>query len=241
MKHPPRFALASVPDANGIARVAAEEAHHMRDVMRLQPGSAVTLIDEAGARYSGTISNFTRDGAEVRVTAVEPARPRPPLIIAPATIKGPRMDFVVEKAAELAATELWPIICARSVGKAPGAERITRWRRLAVAASKQSLVVPPMQVRDPLPFGALIQNVPRGTLALICSAGAEPMIEVLSRAHPAGILIATGPEGDFEATELDSAVATGFTPVGLGSNRLRSETAALAALAIAQQLLDLQT
>jgi 16S rRNA (uracil1498-N3)-methyltransferase len=238
MKHPPRFAIESLPDADGIVRISGTEAHHMRDVMRLKPGTAVELIDEKGTRYSGTISDYTRDGAQVRVGASEPTPLRPPLIVAPAIIKGPRMDFIVEKAAELGATELWPIICRRSVGKAPGDERVMRWRRLATAASKQSLVVPPLQVCDARTFDELLRSAPPHTLAVICSEGENPMHEVLSRLRPAGLLIASGPEGDFEAGEFAAALAAGFVPVGLGPGRLRSETAAVAALSIANQMLD---
>ncbi len=213
----------------------------MRDVMRLQPGDDVVLIDEAGMRYSGTIRQFDRAGASIHVTSVEPAKACAPAIVAAAIVKGPRMDFIVEKAAELGATELWPIVCARTIGKTPGIERVSRWRRLAIAASKQSLAAPPMLVREPRPFAALIQSVPHDTLALICSAGAEPMMEAIARARPSAILVASGPEGDFTPGELKSAVAAGFLPVGLGPNRLRSETAALAALAIARQSLDRQS
>ena len=235
MKHPPRFAIESAPDANGIARVAAAEAHHMRDVMRLRPGDVVTLIDDSGSTWSGSIAAFDRDGAQVRIAKVEAARARPALILAPAIVKGPRMDFIIEKAAELGATELWPVVCARSVGKPPGREKTQRWSRLATAASKQSLALPPMRVNEPRRFTALIQSVPRDTLALICTAGAEPMTEVIEKMRPRAILIATGPEGDFDLNEMDSAQAAGFARVGLGPNRLRSETAAIAALAIAAQ------
>jgi 16S rRNA (uracil1498-N3)-methyltransferase len=221
-----------------MARLDAKEAHHMRDVMRLEPGDAVTLIDEEGRSYSGTISGYDREGALVQIVSSQCARPRPPLIVAPAIIKGPRMDFLVEKAAELAATELWPIVCARTVGKVPGREKIIRWQRLAAAAAKQSLALPPMRVRDAVPFAALIRRVPRDTLALICSAGSEPMMRLMATERPGGLLVTSGPEGDFVQDELEGAIAAGFVAVGLGPNRLRSETAAIAALALAGQWLN---
>ena len=207
----------------------------MRDVMRLRLGDAVTLIDENGSTWMGTISAFDRDGADIRVAKVEAPRSHPALILAAAIVKGPRMDFIVEKAAELGANELWPIVCARSVGKPPGREKTLRWGRLATAASKQSLALPPMHVSEPRQFASLIQAVAQDTLPLICSAGAEPMAEVIRKTGLQAMLIASGPEGDFEPAEMDSAIAAGFVPVGLGPNRLRSETAAIAALAIAMQ------
>src|SRR5262245_29615159 len=113
MKPAPRFVLESAPDLRGTARIAREEAHHMRDVMRLECGDAVTVIDQEGLSYSGTISGYDREGAVVQILSSQCWRPRLTLIVAPAIIKGPRMDFLVEKAAELAATELWPILSAR--------------------------------------------------------------------------------------------------------------------------------
>jgi 16S rRNA (uracil1498-N3)-methyltransferase len=241
MKPAPRFALHSAPDVRGTARIAREEAHHMRNVMRLEPGDAVTLIDQEGRSYSGTISGYDREGALVQIVSSQRSHPRPSLIVASAIIKGPRMDFLVEKSAELAATELWPIVCARTVGKVPGRENILRWQRLAAAAAKQSLALPPMQVREAVPFATLIRSVPRDTLALICSAGSEPMTRLMGNERPCGLLIASGPEGDFAADELQGAIAAGFVAVGLGPNRLRSETAAIAALALAGQWLNSKT
>jgi 16S rRNA (uracil1498-N3)-methyltransferase len=238
MKPAPRFAIQSAPDSRGTARISREEAHHMRDVMRLERGDAVTLIDQEGGSYSGTISAYDRDGALVQIASSQRPHSRPALIVACAIIKGPRMDLVVEKAAELAATELWPIVCTRTVGRGPGKEKIARWRRLAAAAAKQSLALPPMQVRDALPFASLIRSVPRDTLALICSAGAEPMTRLMGNERPHRLLIASGPEGDFAREELEGAIAAGFVAVGLGPNRLRSETAAIAALALAGQWLN---
>src|SRR5208282_4385955 len=94
---------------------------------------------------------------------------------------------------------------------------------------------------DAVPFSALLRDVPRGTLALICSGGAEPMGEVLARTRPSELLIASGPEGDFEPVEIESATRAGFVSAGLGPNRLRSETAAIAALAIAAEWLSRQS
>ena len=83
----------------------------------------------------------------------------------------------------------------------------------------------------------MIRGVPPGTLAVICAQAGEPLGEVIRRAHPRAILIAVGPEGDFDDDERAKAADAGFVAAGLGPNRLRSETAALAAVAIAQGLL----
>ena len=154
------------------------------------------------------------------------------------------MDFVVEKAAELGATELWPILCARSVAGAPGPERIARWRRLAIAAAKQSLTPKPLELHEPASFADLIETLardrlPKGaSLKLICAMGAEPIASVIERAGSRAIVIACGPEGDFTDDERALAQRAGFVAVGLGNNRLRSETAAIAAVSVAAALMD---
>jgi 16S rRNA (uracil1498-N3)-methyltransferase len=233
MSQPPRFAVAGTPQPGEMVQIAGAEAHHMRDVMRLGAGAVVTLIDDRGAEHAATIERLDRSSAELRIVRTASVRARPTLIIAPAIIKGPRMDVIVEKAAELGATELWPVVCARGMVREPAAARLARWRRVALAASKQSLVAPPMSVGEPVAFADLIRRAPRDTLAIICAAGAEPMYRILERMRPAAILIACGPEGDFTADEARAAAEAGFVAAALGSGRLRSETAAIAALAIA--------
>ena len=205
----------------------------MRDVMRLRVGDGVALLDRDGAEHAGVIEGYDRERALIKVSSSSAARSDPRLILAAAIIKGPRMDLIVEKAAELGATELWPVVCARGLVKSPGSERLLRWRRLAIAAAKQSLSPRSMEVRAPIAFADLIRNAPKDTLALICQIGGEPLGEVIRRVAPLAILIACGPEGDFDREERASAEAAGFVAAGLGPNRLRSETAAIAALSIA--------
>ena len=147
------------------------------------------------------------------------------------------MSFVVEKAAELGGSELWPIVSARGLIRSPGAERLARWGRLALAAAKQSQSAAAMEVQTPIGVDDLIRGVPPGTLAVICAQGEEPLAGVIRRVHPRAIMIAIGPEGDFDDDERAKAANAGFVAAGLGPNRLRSETAALAAVSIAAGLL----
>jgi len=237
-KAPPRFAIAMPPDANGLAIVEGAELHHMRDVMRLGAGSPVVLLDADGFEHSGAIDRYENSRAIVIVESSTRSSRAMRLILAAAIIKGPRMDLVVEKAAELGATELWPLICAHGLVKSPGVERLARWRRLSISAAKQSLAPHPMVVREPVFFADLIRAAPADTLAIICERTAEPLDTVLHRLAPRAILIATGPEGDFDRAELTAAHEAGFVAAGLGRNRLRSETAAIAALSIAANAID---
>lgn len=234
---PRRFSIARAPDASGVAHVEGGELRHMRSVLRLAAGARVALLDPAGVEHRGAIECYERDRAVIRIESSSASIARPQIILAAAIIKGPRMDFIVEKAAELSASELWPLVCARGLVRSPGAERVSRWRRLTVAAAKQSHSGRAMEVREPIGIDDLIRELPSGTLAVVCAQGGAALAEVIRRTGRRGILMAVGPEGDFDDNELAKLANAGFVAAGLGPNRLRSETAAVAAVSIAAGLM----
>jgi 16S rRNA (uracil1498-N3)-methyltransferase len=235
---PPRFRIDSEAIAADCARITGPELHHLRDVLRLRPDAEVELIDERGLKLGGHLVSVDAAQATIRIERIERPQAPPPLILAVAIVKGPRMDFAIEKAVELGATEIWPLVCARCVARDPGRERLARWRRLAIAASKQSRAMAPAAIRAPADFEAMLGRVPAGMLAVICHPDGTPFASMAGRATHQGILIACGPEGDFTPEEMAAAEQAGFRRASLGRNRLRTETAALAALAIAVSILE---
>jgi 16S rRNA (uracil1498-N3)-methyltransferase len=237
-KAPPRFLLNADAIAGGVARIVGAELHHLRDVARITPGAEVTLLAGDGVEHLGRLLRFEAQCALVEIVESRARAAGVLMILAAAIIKGPRMDFLVEKAAELGARELWPLACARSVAKDPGVERLTRWRRLAAAAAKQSLTARVMEIRNPITVAAMARNVPKETLAAACTAGAEPLCLMLRRRRPRAIILACGPEGGFDEDETGAMNSAGFVAASLGYNRLRSETAGLTALAIAGAAID---
>lgn len=253
MSRPARFALHH-PVVDGVTMIDGAELHHLRNVKRLGEGSTIALLGDDNVERLARVERLENDRALVRIEStlsIENTLSRESaskLILAPAVIKGPRMDFLIEKASELGVTELWPMLCARGVVRAPGVERIGRWRRLAIAAAKQSLTPSTMKIGEPIQFADLMESLAKDGLAdslpapaplkMICTLGAEPLAAVIRRAHPRAVIIACGPEGHFTDSELELARGAGFVGVGLGNNRLRSETAALAAVSIAALLLD---
>jgi 16S rRNA (uracil1498-N3)-methyltransferase len=244
MKHLPRFALSDDglgPGTDGTVCVTGGELHHMRDVLRLSPGTEVVLYSANGTEYAGRIATFEPNAAIITVagTRRNPGPNLRRLILAAGIIKATRMDLLIEKAAELDASEFWPLVCTRSLVREPSSGRQQRWHRISLAAAKQSLRSHAMEIRDPLDVNTMAASVPNATLAVTCVSGAEPLGAVMRRmandlkARPAIVIIAVGPEGDFTAEELAAMREAGFVAAGLGGNRLRSETAALAALSIA--------
>jgi len=235
---PPRFRIESTAIRGDQARLAGSELHHLRDVARIRHGSKVGLIDEHGRNLTGRVVALDAKAALIRIDRTEEPRIVPPLILALAVIKGPRMDFAIEKAVELGVSQIWPLRCERCVVRDPGTERLARWRRLAVAAGKQSLAERPIEIEPPMDFADLATRIPAGMLPVICQSSGAPLSTVLQRASRGGILIVCGPEGDFTPQETASAQQAGFACASLGRHRLRTETAALAALVIAASALD---
>jgi 16S rRNA (uracil1498-N3)-methyltransferase len=248
MKQPPRFVVSESSDlrTGDIVRVTGTELRHMRDVMRLGPGAAVVVCGAGGIEYPGRIAQLTPGVALVTLTGESHCRESNPyrLILAAGMIRAARMDLLVEKAAELNAFELWPLICARSVVGEPSPVRQERWRRISQAATKQSLRSDTMEIRGPIDVSAIAAKLSKTTLAVTCVPGAEPLAAVIrrlvdgARGAPPEVVLAIGPEGDFTSEELAVMREAGFVSAGLGVNRLRSETAAMAALCIAAGTFD---
>ncbi|ACO70233.1 predicted protein [Micromonas commoda] len=185
-----------------------------------------------------------RDGGVAAVAAVGEVRrvpfagPKWDVAVACGSLKGGRADWLVEKCSELGASSLVPLLTERS-GSVGGSSE-GRWERVAAAAMKQSLRNHRLVVHPALTTTQLCEMVRRAPVALLCAAGAPPLREVMSMAESrtgdgveagysegGGVLI-VGPEGDFTPEEVETLVAAGARPVGLGPLRLRVETAAVA-------------
>jgi 16S rRNA (uracil1498-N3)-methyltransferase len=238
MKSPPRF-LVSAPAKRGLVAITGPELHHLRDVMRLRAGANVSILDGDGEEHRGQIESVEEARATVRILDGVARRPAPiELVLAPAIIKAPRMDFLVEKAAELSAAEFWPLLCARNVAGRPSADRLARWRRIAAAAAKQSLAPRLMEVKPPSAFAEFVDAVPRSKAVLVCQPGGAPLAKLIrSLSETPAVVIICGPEGGLDENELKRAAEAGFLTAGLGPNRLRGETAAIVALSVAASTL----
>ena len=165
MSRPARFALLH-PIVEGIATIDGAELHHLRDVMRLRAGAAITLLGRTTSSIWRTSRDSRRIASIVRIEKTLATDRTPPLILATAIIKGPRMDFMVEKAAELGVTELWPMLCERSVVKDPGAERIEQMAPVRDSRPRSKASRPRRcNSIEPMRFADLIESLAKETLA----------------------------------------------------------------------------
>lgn len=220
------------------AEVALEEAraHQLRGVLRLDQGATLALFNGRDGEWRGRLTRLTKRDATVTIeTRLRSQAPEPDVWLLFAPIKGPRLDWIVEKATELGAAEIHPVLTRRTVVSRLNLDRLAA-HALEAAEQSERLTVPP--VRTPRPLDDVVGDW-SGDRHLYVAAerrDAAPMARAIrADGRPAAILI--GPEGGFEPAELDRLTQLGFaTLVGLGPRILRADTAAAAALALWQAL-----
>jgi len=227
-----RLVLPGVAIAPGEVRVPAAAAHHAR-VTRVAPGETVELLDLAGQVGVGRLRAWDGPACVVQVETVvrERGEPPAPLVLALGVLHTDAFAWAVEKAAELGATHVVPVVTERVQGRRHEGRR-DRWQRLADAAVAQCGRSRPPRVADPCPLAELLAGA-TGRRLVAHAGAAEPPAEAPA---PAGITILVGPEGGLSGEELAAALAAGFAPLRLGPRVLRAETAAVAGLAVAQRL-----
>jgi 16S rRNA (uracil1498-N3)-methyltransferase len=234
----PRF---HVPTAAPGARVELPEhaAHHAREVLRLRAGSAVRVFDGAGHEFEAVLDTVSRRSVSARLLHAAAARAESSLhlVLAVAPLKGDRMELVVQKATELGVTEIWPVVTFRTDAAARPAlhgSRSERWERVASGAAEQSgrSVVPHLAPTTTLE--GLLARAFAGSRAVLLETAGHPALASLpiDATHP--LLLLVGPAGGFEPAEVEALHAAGFAPASLGPRILRAETAAVAAVTIAQ-------
>jgi len=235
----PRFHVEEVAPG---ARVELPEwsAHHAREVLRLRAGDTVRLFDGRGAEYEATLDRVTRREVHARILSAVTPRPESPLrvVLALSPLKGDRMELVVQKATELGVAAIRPVILVRTDAAARPALKGTRqerWDKVAAGAAEQCgrAVVP--EVHPTVTLDQLMAEPFEGRRLLLLETGATRPLGA-GDAVPRQVLLLVGPAGGFDPLEVERLQASGFEAVSLGPRILRSETAAVAAVAVAQAL-----
>ncbi len=219
--------------------IDGDRARYLGRVLRLRIGDAITVFDGSGPEWPATIENMTKSSVTLQVGDSTEAGTESPLKIhlVQGVSRGERMDFVVQKATELGVKRITPVLAERGVVRldARRAEkRREHWQKVAVSACEQCGRVRLPLVDSPMPLKAWFgQATPRIDVELILRPGASsPLSAIRTPVNKVCILI--GPEGGFSDSEYDDAEVAGFSPVSLGPRVLRTETAAVAALAVLQ-------
>jgi 16S rRNA (uracil1498-N3)-methyltransferase len=241
-----RFFLDSAlpPGGSSGVELSMSEAdrHHLVRVLRLGAGDRIVVADPEGREAEAVLV----DASTERVTAaVGPAieRPRMPRVVLAAGIaRRERMEFTIQKATELGVAEIWPLASARCVVRLDedrAGRRGERWRRIAEEAAKQSQRPDVPVVREAMSLDALLAEAGRFDVVLVpweeaaaTAAGIGQALDDEGATADAAVLVVVGPEGGFEAVEIDALQDAGARVVSLGATVLRTETAAVVAVAL---------
>ncbi|WP_343352194.1 16S rRNA (uracil(1498)-N(3))-methyltransferase [Pseudomonas sediminis] len=213
------------------------QAHYIGRVLRHAVGDAVQLFDGSGQEYLGELIEVGKKSVRVELREAFAGLSESPLHIhlGQGLSRGERMDWAIQKATELGASEITPIVSARCEVRLKDEradKRMAHWRQVAISACEQCgrSVLP--VIHAPLELDAWLQQT-EAELKLVL----HPVAAALqSHEKPHSLAFLIGPEGGLSDAEVDQATSAGFHPARLGSRVLRTETAPVVALTVAQQL-----
>jgi 16S rRNA (uracil1498-N3)-methyltransferase len=222
------------------AALTGEHAAHLARVLRARVGEEFEIATADGVRL-GRVSAVTPERVEFELAETVSAGAAGAVTILVAIFKFDRYEWAIEKLTELGGARIIPVIARRTdahLAKAAG-KRAERWRRIALAAAEQSRREAPPEIADPAPLEKLLAR--DGMRVVLVEPNTETgqtpsLQEVLQsqrRARELPLTLAIGPEGGWTAGELDSFRQAGWQSASLGALVLRAETAAIAALAVA--------
>ncbi len=224
--------------ADGICRLDSEESAHCCRVMRHRCGDSINVIDGRGTMYECTLEDDNPKGATARIITTHPDWGghgyRLTMAVCP-TKNIDRYEWFCEKAVEFGVDRIVPVIGEHSERKVVKRERI---ERILLSAAKQSLkaAVPELdECTGVIDFVREVASDEQSLKLVAYCHGDErrEAAELIARYPGKDIIVLIGPEGDFSGAEIEAALNAGFIPVSLGASRLRTETAALAAVALA--------
>ncbi|MFH1394827.1 MAG: 16S rRNA (uracil(1498)-N(3))-methyltransferase [Candidatus Omnitrophota bacterium] len=221
--------------------IEGREAHHVADVMRLQPDDKIVVFDGTGNEYTGFIKKVNKKTKRIIIEIVSTKHPlaekSPEIVLAQALPKKDKMDYIVEKSVELGVSRIVPLITKRTIvrpGEAGGRKKVERWGKIAVEASKQCGRLNVPRIDDIALYSNMVQELEEYDLVVFaCLMQRTVSIKkVLSDFKTGKILVFVGPEGDFTPEEVFLADRGNTRFVSLGRRVLKSDTAGLFILSV---------
>lgn len=221
------------PDITTTRVLTPDDSAHCVRVLRHVAGDIVEVVDGKGNLYTCVISVADPRATQLDITAVKAVPPhwgaRVAVAVAP-TKNIDRMEWAVEKMTEMGIDEIIPLLCHHSERKQVKPERLGK---IIVSAMKQSLKTNLPTLHPMMTFDRLLEYSTDFNAKFIAHCDDDTQKRLLKTVLPAATdtLIVIGPEGDFSSSEIAAAKKAGFVAVSLGNSRLRTETAAITALA----------
>lgn len=223
------------PDEYTIELTGAEH-HHLRNVLRLKHENVVRIIDGRGSVYTAEVNRITNDATVAHIKNREYYEEKVPwIMLFQAIPKNDIMELILQKTTELGVSQIVPLSTSRTLQK-PSQKRYERWIRVVISATKQCKRTWLPNLCKVMHLDECLNMLHKDTLALI-------LWEKEKKQHIKSVLRSTlqvksiaffiGPEGGFNENEISTAVKKGCIPVSIGSNTLRTETAAITSIGIA--------
>ena len=238
----PRFFVPSANFDGDTVRITGDDARHIARALRMAVGETVTVCDMHGTTHTCVLEKITDDGSTARIVESVPSDTEPPypITLYQAFPKGDKMELIIQKAVELGACEIVPVMTKRTVVKLSEEKKINkrleRWQSIAYAAAKQCdrgiipTVHKPVSYEEAL---AMADQLDYNVIPYELQTGMEEARKIVDQAckqRSLGIFI--GPEGGFEPEEVERAMTRNIHPMTLGKRILRTETAGMALLSI---------
>lgn len=220
------------PDIETTGLLPEEESGHCVRVLRMKTGDTLYATDGRGFRYNCIVTEASAKGVAVDIISKEeiPAHWGVKITLAVAPTKNmDRMEWLVEKCVEMGIDRIVPVICVRSERKIVKTERL---RKIIVSAMKQSLKCSLPQLSEPMALKDFLKE-DKSTLRYMgyCAPEFPKISFCVNYTAGSDVTILIGPEGDFSPQEVEATTDAGFIPCTFGNSRLRTETAALFAVA----------
>ena len=221
--------------------IQGNDVNHIKNVLRMRPGDELSLSDGEGMDYDCTIASIERDEVRVNIERAMDSCVELPvkLYLFQGLPKADKMELIIQKAVELGVYEIIPVRTKRVIVKLDDkkeSKKIARWQQIAEGGAKQSArgLIP--EIKPLMGFSEALRYAKELDAVLVPYEKAEGMaktreiIKDLKGKKSVGIFI--GPEGGFDETEIEEAIAAGAFPVTLGRRILRTETAGLTMLSV---------
>ena len=236
----PQFLIPPGGKPGDLIRLSPEESRHLRDILRVERGEKIRVTDGEGNRFAAAVHAVSKKEVAVLIGEKLPAEVQNGILkIGQALLKRERMEWVIQKAAELGVHSLYPFSSSRTVAILKRAEKLARWQKIADEAVKQCGRGSRMNVQNTAPFDDLIRETADLKIIFWEEEG-EPVRKFAGSGFKLTqtTLVLVGPEGGFSREEVVKAREAGFAVLSLGQRILRAETAAIVAMSLIQYELD---
>lgn len=220
-----------------VAPLSSEDARHAVRALRLRIAEEIDLVEPSGVVWRTAVSAIEGDVVRVELVETLATAREPDVTLLFGVLKGGKNDDVIEGAVEVGVSAIRPVLFERSIVRLDAAkrsERGERWRRIALAAAKQSKRTHVPAVADPVELADALAKLPAFDAVLVAwedaaDAGIASRLAELGLRANARVAVVVGPEGGLSADEVSSLVAAGAVTCTLGPTILRAQTAAVVA------------